>query len=84
MGIELRGRDLTLDGGKRVELSYVAVNASGQTRGDTDFFTLTLPPEIKAHVEQTGLRILRRFDLPRGATSFAWPRTTSLERESEA
>ena len=66
MGIELRGRDLTLDGGKRVELSYVAINASGQTRGDTDFFTLTLPPDIKAHVEQTGLRILRRFDLPPG------------------
>ena len=66
MGIELRGRDLTLDGGKRIELSYVAINASGQTRGDTDFFTLTLPPDIKAHVEQTGLRILRRFDLPPG------------------
>jgi len=65
-GIELRGRDLTLDGGKRVELSYVAIDASGQTRGDTDFFTLTLPPETKAHVEQTGLRILRRFDLPAG------------------
>jgi VWFA-related protein len=66
IGIELRGRDLTLDGGKRVELSYVAINSSGQTRGDTDFFTLTLPPDIKAHVEQTGLRILRRFDLPPG------------------
>jgi len=66
MGIELRGRDLTLDGGKRVELSYVAINASGQTRGDTDFFTLTLPPEMKARVEQTGLRILRRFELPPG------------------
>jgi hypothetical protein len=66
MGIELRGRDLTLDGGKRVELSYVAIDASGQTRGDTDFFTLTLPPDVKAHVERTGLRILRRFDLPPG------------------
>jgi VWFA-related protein len=66
MGIELRGRDLTLDGGKRVELSYVAIDASGQTRGDTDFFTLTLPPETKAHVERTGIRVLRRFDLPPG------------------
>jgi hypothetical protein len=66
MGVELRGRDLTLDGGKRVELSYVAINASGQARGDTDFFTLTLPPEMKARVGQTGLRILRRFDLPPG------------------
>ena len=66
MGVELRGRDLTLDGGKRVELSYVAVDASGQTRGDTDFFTLTLPPDTKALVEQTGIRVLRRFDLPAG------------------
>ncbi len=66
MGVELRGRDLTLDGGKRVELSYVAIDASGQTRGDTDFFTLTLPPDTKAHVEQTGIRVSRRFDLPAG------------------
>jgi VWFA-related protein len=66
MGIELRGRDLTLDGGKRIELSYVAINASGQTRGDTDFFTLTLPTDMKTRVEQTGIRILRRFDLPPG------------------
>ena len=66
MGVELRGRDLTLDGGKRVELSYVAIDASGQTRGDTDVFTLTLPPDTKAHVEQTGIRVLRRFDLPAG------------------
>jgi VWFA-related protein len=66
MGVELRGRDLTLDGGKRVELSYVAIDPSGQTRGDTDFFTLTLAPDAKAHVEQTGIRVLRRFDLPAG------------------
>ena len=66
MGIELRGRDLTLDGGKRVELSYVAISASGETRGDTDAFTLTLPEETRTQVDQTGLRILRRFDLPPG------------------
>jgi VWFA-related protein len=66
MGIEMRGRDLSLDGGKRVELSYVAINAAGQTRGDTDAFTLTLQPDVKTHVGQTGLRVLRRFDLPPG------------------
>ncbi len=66
MGIELDGRDLTLDEGRRVELSYVAVDSSGKTRGDTDGFTLTLPPETKDRVEKTGLRILRRFDLPSG------------------
>jgi VWFA-related protein len=66
MGIELDGRDLTLDEGRRVELSYVAVDSSGQTRGETDGFTLTLPPDAKARVEKTGLRILRRFDLPAG------------------
>jgi VWFA-related protein len=66
LGIELRGRDLTLDGGKGVELSYAAIDASGQTRGDTDMLTLSLPPEARAHVRQTGLRILKRFDLPAG------------------
>lgn len=66
LGIELRGRDLTLDSGKSVELSYVAIDASGQTRGDTDVLTLSLPPETTAHVGRTGLRILRRFDLPAG------------------
>lgn len=66
LGIELRGRDLTLDGGKSVELSYAAIDASGETRGDTDVLTLSLPPEARAHVGRTGLRILRRFDLPAG------------------
>ncbi|MEO5740206.1 MAG: hypothetical protein ABIS29_06400, partial [Vicinamibacterales bacterium] len=66
LGVELRGRDLTLDAGESVELSYVAINASGQTRGDTDVFTLKLPPDVKAHVGRNGLRILRRFDLPPG------------------
>ena len=66
LGIELRGRDLTLDSGTRVELSYVAIDPSGQTRGDTEVLTLSLPPEARAHVARTGLRILRRFDLPAG------------------
>ena len=66
MGIELLGRHLTLDGTNRVELSYVAIDASGATRGETDFFTLKLTADASAQVGSTGLRILRRFDLPPG------------------
>lgn len=68
LGIELSGRDLVFSGKDRVELSYVAVDASGRIRGgDTDFFTLAaLPPETKARVEQNGIRILTRLDLPAG------------------
>jgi VWFA-related protein len=65
-GVELRGADLTLDGSKRIELSYAAVSPSGETRGSTDFFTLALPQEARTRIEQTGIRVLRRFDLPPG------------------
>jgi VWFA-related protein len=89
-GIELRGRDLTLDGSKRIELSYVAVNPSGETRGSTDFFTLTLPQETRTRVQQTGVRVLRRFDLPPGryqlrvaAHDIASGRVGSLQRDLE-
>ncbi len=71
LGIELRGRDLALKPNERVELSYVAVDASGRIRGgDTDYLTLALPPDTKARVEQNGLRILNRLELPPGRYQF--------------
>jgi hypothetical protein len=71
MGIELRGRDLTLTGNQRVELSYVAMDASGRTRaGDTDLLTLTLPQEIRSRVEQMGIRVINRVNLPPGRYQF--------------
>jgi VWFA-related protein len=67
LGIELRGRDLPIQQGGRVELSYAAVDAASRTRGgDTEALTLALPPEAKARVEQNGLQILNRLELPPG------------------
>lgn len=67
IGTELRGRDLKLTGGDKVELSYLAIDAQGKVRGgNTDSVTLNLKPETKARVEQTGIRLLNRLDLPPG------------------
>ena len=33
VGVEMSGRDLSLDNGAKVELAYFAVDASGKTRG---------------------------------------------------
>ena len=66
VGLELRGSDLALADGQRVELAYVAVDASGETRVDTDSFTFKLPAEMKARVKQTSIRFLKRLNLPAG------------------
>jgi VWFA-related protein len=72
LGIELRGQDLRLGDKQRLELSYLAVDASGKIRsGDTDYLGFTsLPSEIRARVEQSGLRVLNRIDLPPGRYQF--------------
>ena len=67
LGAEMRGRDLKLTGGDKVELSYLAIDSQGKVRGgNTDSVTLNLKPETKTRVEQTGLRLLNRIDLPPG------------------
>ena len=66
VGLELRGSDLALADNQRVELVYVAVDASGETRADTDSFMFKLPPDAKARIKQTGIRFLRRLNLPAG------------------
>jgi VWFA-related protein len=72
LGIELRGRDLRLADNERLELSYLAADASGKIRGgDTDYLALAkLPAETRGRVEETGLRILNRVDLPPGRYQF--------------
>lgn len=72
LGIELRGRDLRLADNERLEVSYLAADASGKIRGgDTDYLALAkLPAETRVRVEETGLRILNRVDLPPGRYQF--------------
>jgi VWFA-related protein len=67
-GVEMRGRDLKVDPNSKILLSYIAIDATGKVRGgNTDSLTLTnLKPESKVRIEQTGLRMLNRLDLPPG------------------
>ncbi len=68
LGVELRGRDMQLSQSDKVTLSYVALDVNGKIRGgNTDSLTMTaLKPETKLRIEQTGLRLLNRMDLPPG------------------
>jgi VWFA-related protein len=67
LGVEMRGRDLRLGAGDRVQLSFVAVDAKGKYQGGSnDIVTLNLRPETKATIERTGMRTLSRLELPPG------------------
>jgi hypothetical protein len=67
LGVEMRGRDLKPAANDKLELSYMAIDAQGKLRGGTtDSITMNLKPETKARVEQTGIRLLNRVDLPPG------------------
>jgi VWFA-related protein len=67
LGVELRGSDLTFAANRKIELSYLAADTSGQARdGDTKQFTLNVAPDVKARLQKNGLRILNRMNLPPG------------------
>ena len=67
LGLELRGADLALADNNRLDLAYVSLDSSGETRTDKESFTLKqLPPETKARIKQTGIRFLKRLNLPPG------------------
>jgi Ca-activated chloride channel family protein len=67
VGIELAGRDLPLESGGTVEISYVAVDAKSKEHGwRTDRLALNLQPETRARVERNGMSVLKRMDLPPG------------------
>jgi VWFA-related protein len=68
LGVEMNGRDLRLSPNDKVSLSYLAIDANGKVKGGTtDSMAMTnLRPETKARIEQTGIRILNRVDLPPG------------------
>src|SRR5437899_2783600 len=67
-GVELRGRDIQLAQNTKILLSYLAIDQNGKIKGgNTDSMTMpALKPETKARIEQTGLRMLNRLDLPPG------------------
>jgi len=65
---ELRGRDLNLLPNDILEFSYVAVDVKGKVRaGSNDQIKMTaLKAETKTKIEQSGLRVFNRVDLPPG------------------
>jgi VWFA-related protein len=67
-GVELRGRDIQLAQNAKILLSYLAIDQNGKIKGgNTDSMTMpALKPETRARIEQTGLRMLNRLDLPPG------------------
>lgn len=66
IGIEMLGRDLTLEGG-RVDISYRAIDALAKVQAaSNDTLSLDLPPDVKSRVAATGLRVLNRIDIPAG------------------
>jgi VWFA-related protein len=68
MGVELRGKDLKLSNNDSIQMSYYAVDSNGKIRGgNTDALTMgNLKQPTKEKIEQTGLRMLNRLDLPPG------------------
>jgi VWFA-related protein len=67
LGVELRGRDLSLDANSKVELSFMAVDMKAKIYGArNDSLTLNLRPESRTRVEESGVRLLNRIDLPPG------------------
>jgi VWFA-related protein len=67
VGVELLGRDLSLETNSKVDLSYMAVDTKAKILGArTDSITMNLRPDTKTRVEQSGFRVLNRMELPPG------------------
>jgi len=68
MGVELRGRDLKLSQAGSIQVSYMAIDTSGKVKaGNTDSLTMgNLRAATKERIEETGMRVLNRFELPPG------------------
>jgi VWFA-related protein len=67
VGIELLGRDLSLETNSKVDISYMAVDSKAKVFGArNDSLTMNLRPDSRSRVEQSGFRVLNRMDLPAG------------------
>jgi len=67
IGVELLGRDLSLETNTKVDLSYMAIDSKSKIFGArTDSITMNLQPDTKTRVQQSGFRVLNRMELPVG------------------
>jgi len=68
LGVELRGRDLSTAANSGVELAVFAVDAKGKMKASSrESLSLNLKPETRTRVEQTGIRLLSRLNVPSGS-----------------
>jgi VWFA-related protein len=67
VGVELLGRDLSLETNSKVDLSYMAIDTKSKIFGArNDSVTMNLRPDTKTRVEQSGFRVLNRMEMPPG------------------
>ncbi len=68
LGVELRGKDLKLAASDIIQLSYMAIDANGKVKaGSTDSVTMAnLKEATRERIQETGLRMLNRLDVPPG------------------
>ena len=67
VGVEMRGKDLRLNTGDKIALTYMAMDTDGKVRdGKTDVLTMNLQAGTKTRVGETAFRMLNRLDLPPG------------------
>lgn len=67
VGVEMLGHDLSLATNSKIDVSFMAVDNNGKSFGGrNDALTMNLRPETKSRIEQTGVRVLNRMDIPPG------------------
>jgi VWFA-related protein len=67
LGIDFVGRDLPLETGGAVEISYLAVDAKGVEHGwRTDRMNLNFEAGMRTRAEESGVRVLKLMQLPPG------------------
>jgi len=65
--IEMRGRDLSLDGNSRLEVSFLAADVNAKVHGARNqAVSLDLQPERRLQVQESGIRLLNRMELAPG------------------
>lgn len=67
LGVELRGRDLRLDPTDKIAVTYAVIDPDGKVRASaTSSLSMAIAPDAKTQIAVSGLRLLKRFDVPPG------------------
>ena len=67
LGVQLRGGDMVLGSGEPIEIAYQAMTTEGKiTPGKFHVLKLDFTSESRASIEQAGVRVVGRLELPKG------------------